>query len=66
MDCEEVYRQSSHTDKDADGSCDDCGYILSAEAEETPSEETGFSWFFLIPLVSAVAVAIPLALKKRK
>lgn len=66
VDCEEVYRQSSHADKDADGSCDECGFVLSTEAEETPSEETGFSWFFLIPLVAAVAVAIPLALKKRK
>lgn len=66
VDCQEVFRQSRHTDKDADGSCDDCGYVMDATAESAPTTEAGFSWLFLLPIIAAVAVAIPLLTKKRK
>jgi len=36
------------------------------EAVPTPEKESGFSWLFLIPVVAAVAIAVPLVLKKRK
>lgn len=66
VDCEEVFRQSRHADKDADGSCDDCGLPMAGEVAELPAEESGFSWFFLIPMIVAVVIAILLATKKRK
>ena len=66
VDCQEVFRQSRHTDKDTDGSCDDCGYVMDAKAEPVPATESGFSWLFLIPIIAAVAVAISLIVKKRK
>ena len=67
VDCGEVFRQNSHADKDADGSCDDCGYAVTADSK-APQEDTssGFSFLFLIPLVAAVAIAVPLAVRKRK
>jgi len=65
VDCQEIFRQSSHADKDADGSCDDCGYTLPVK-ETTEESGFGFSWLFLIPIIAAVAIAVPLAAKKRK
>jgi hypothetical protein len=67
--CGEVFRQKAHTDSDLDGICNDCGYTMTASQQEgqTPEEtESGFNWLFLIPIVAAVAVAVPLGLKKRK
>jgi len=67
--CGEVFRQKVHTDSDQDGICNDCGYSMTApqqEAVPTPEKESGFSWLFLIPVVAAVAIAVPLVLKKRK
>ena len=65
VDCQEIFRQSSHVDKDADGSCDDCGYTLPVN-ETVEESGFGFSWLFLIPIIAAVAIAVPLAAKKRK
>ena len=58
VDCQEVFRQSRHTDKDADGSCDDCGFVMEATAKPAPAAESGFSWLFLIPIIAAVAIAV--------
>lgn len=66
VDCDEVFRQNSHADKDADGICDDCGYALPSAVEDNTPEESGFSWFFLIPMIVAVVIAVALAMKKRK
>lgn len=66
VDCDEVFRQNDHADKDADGVCDDCGYVMMGEDAEEPDEESGFSWLFLIPLIAAVVIVILLVMKKRK
>lgn len=67
VDCEEVFRQSSHNDTDADGLCDDCNYAMAgAPVQEIPQEEPDFFWLFLIPLFIAIVIAVYLALKKRK
>lgn len=69
VNCSEVFRQKAHADPDADGICNDCGYTMPAPQQEgqAPEEtESGFNWLFLIPIVAAVAVAVPLGLKKRK
>ena len=67
VDCEEVFRQNRHTDKDADGCCDDCGYTLAvSQAEIQEPASTGFRWLLLIPLIAALIVVILLIVKKRK
>lgn len=66
VDCDEVFRQGTHSDIDADGSCDDCGFTMAGEQMQTPGEASDFSWLLLIPVVIAAAVAIPLAIKKYK
>ena len=69
VDCQEVFRQSRHTDKDADGSCDDCGFVMEATAKPDPATESGFSWLFLIPIIAAVAIAaggVVIAAKKKQ
>ena len=66
--CDQVFRQKAHTDSDLDGICDDCGYTMTVrqEAAPAPEEEGSFSWLFLIPIIAAVGIAVPLAAKKRK
>lgn len=64
VDCEEVFRQSEHRDSDLDGICDDCSCVMTVQKDS--AVESGFSWLFLLPVIAAVAIAIPLALKKRK
>lgn len=66
VDCGEVFRQNGHMDSDLDGACDDCGYAMPLEKNDAPIEEAPFSWLFLIPIIAAVAIAIPLVIKKRK
>ena len=69
VNCSEAFRQKAHTDPDADGICNDCGYTMPAPQQEVqPPEETesGFNWLFLVPVAAAVAIAVPLAMKKRK
>lgn len=66
VDCSEVFRQNAHHDKDADGNCDDCGYVLPVQESVSEEAESGFSLLFLIPIVAAVAIAVPLAIRKRK
>ena len=67
VDCDEVFRQSRHADKDTDGSCDDCGFVMAAEENDPADEdEPAFSWLFLIPILAAVVIAILLIFKKRK
>ena len=69
VNCNDAFRQKSHADTDLDGLCNECGYTMPvAQPEEQVSEETesGFNWLFLIPVVAAVVIAVPLALKKRK
>lgn len=63
VDCGEVFRQNVHTDSDLDGICDDCSFQMTAEEEA--SEASSFSWLFLIPVIAAVAIAVPLIVKKR-
>jgi len=66
VDCDEVFRQGAHSDANADGSCDDCGYTMAGEQTQAPGEASGFSWLLLIPVVIAAAVAVPLVIKKYK
>lgn len=67
VDCREVFRQSRHADKDADGSCDDCGYVLSvSQAETQDPESTGLGWLLWIPIAAAAVTVILLAAKKKK
>lgn len=65
VDCEEVFRQNIHHDKDANGICDDCGYAM-AEESDTAAENSDFSLLFLTPIIAAVAMAVLLVVKKRK
>lgn len=66
VDCDAVFRQSAHTDTDADSSCDDCGYAMATEPVETVTPPKHFSWLFLIPIFIAAVIGIILAAKKRK
>lgn len=69
VECGEVFRQKAHADTDQDGICNDCGYSMAAAQQEMPtpeSKKSGFRWLWLVPVVAAVAAAVPLALKKRK
>lgn len=71
VDCDSVFRQNTHTDADADNLCDDCGFVMAAEATVLPEEEPKeSSWLFLIPIaaaaVIATATAVSTAAKKRK
>ena len=66
VDCNEVFRQSAHKDTDADAQCDDCGFVMAQETTSAAEEPSGFSFLYLIPMVAAVAVAVPLAIKTAK
>ena len=66
VDCNEVFRQSAHKDTDADAQCDDCGFAMAQETAAAAEEPSGFSFLYLIPIVAAVAVAVPLAIKTAK
>ena len=69
VDCQEVFRQGRHTDKDADGSCDDCGYVMAAALVQPSEDSNGFSWLFLIPMIAAVVIAVGgvvIAAKKKR
>ena len=69
VDCDAVFRQNAHTDPNADGLCDDCGYQMAAETVAPTEDDSGFSWVYLIPMVAAVAISATAAIrtiKKRK
>ena len=69
--CGEVFRQHSHSDTDADSACDDCGYVIAASTEMTPTEEEGKTTSpFLIPVIIVIIITVGgtvmLTAKKRK
>ena len=64
--CNEVFRQKEHTDTDADKLCDECGLEITGKIAQNSPEGSAFSWLFLIPIVAAVGIAVPLAMKKSK
>lgn len=66
VDCSEVFRRDSHADMDADGVCDDCGFAITISQPDATQESTGFSVGFLIPLIAAVGICVPLIIKTSK
>ena len=66
VDCDEVFRRDQHADKDADGACDDCGLAMAVSQPDAAQESTGFSVGFLIPILAAVGICVPLIIKTSK
>ena len=73
VDCEEIFRQSGHTDDDRDGLCDDCGWEMPAgdSSDKDNTGSAGSPLSFLLPvlivaIIATAAAAAVLILKKRK
>lgn len=65
VDCQEVFRQNIHKDKDMDAVCDECGYALNAENKHSSSSSDGFSVLYLLPVLVAAIIPVVIGIKKK-
>jgi hypothetical protein len=65
VDCQEVFRQSIHKDKDMDTICDECGYEMTAESKHSSSSNNGFSFVYLLPVLVAAIIPVTIGIRKK-